>query len=242
MLRTPRPATEPRDGPTRNFHEKYRKNTPRAEILEPQENTPKYRKNTKNAHFWYFGGIFSVFSKFRESRISGRGVFFRYFSWKFRVGPFRGSVAGRGVLNLCAFSAPWHFVGRLIFVHLQCWEALPFARIQRQRCIKFRVLRAQEFYTPLALNSQKGQCLPALEVYKNQSPICWSRSRAKLYTPPSLPPPISGYKAFFRGGGVGVYILRPPAPGILYAPPFYTPPTPRRVFSGEGLENPNLLK
>ena len=34
MLRTPRPATEPRDGPTRNFHEKYRKNTPRAEILQ----------------------------------------------------------------------------------------------------------------------------------------------------------------------------------------------------------------
>ena len=31
-----------------------------------------------------------------------------------------------------------------------------------------------------------------------------------------------------------MYILRPHAPGILYAPPFYTPPTPRRVFSGEG--------
>ena len=64
----------------------------------------KYRENTKNAHFWYFGGIFSVFSgyfggKFWESRISGRGVFFQYFSWKFRIGPFRGSVAGRGVLN-----------------------------------------------------------------------------------------------------------------------------------------------
>ena len=37
----------------------------------------KYRKNTENGHFWYFGGIFSVFSeyfggKFWESRISGR--------------------------------------------------------------------------------------------------------------------------------------------------------------------------
>ena len=30
-----------------------------------------------------------------------------------------------------------------------------------------------------------------------------------------------------------MYILRPAA-RILYAPPFYTPPTPRRVFSGEG--------
>ena len=29
-----------------------------------------------------------------------------------------------------------------------------------------------------------------------------------------------------------MYILRPHAAGILYAPPFYTPPTPRRVFSG----------
>ena len=36
-----------------------------------------------------------------------------------------------------------------------------------QRCVKFRVLRAQDFYTPLALNCQKGQRLPALEVYKH---------------------------------------------------------------------------
>ena len=71
--------------------------TPR---IYPQ-NTPKipkkYPQNTKNAHFWYFFGIFGVFSW--GSRISVRGVFFRYFSWKFRVGPSRGSVAGRGVLN-----------------------------------------------------------------------------------------------------------------------------------------------
>ena len=26
--------------------------------------------------------------------------------------------------------------GRLIFIHLQCWEVLPFCRFQRQRCIK----------------------------------------------------------------------------------------------------------
>ena len=31
-----------------------------------------------------------------------------------------------------------------------------------------------------------------------------------------------------------MYILRPRAAEILYAPPFYTPPTPRRVFSGVG--------
>ena len=60
--------------------------------------------------------------------------------------------------------------GRLIFIHLQCWEVLPFCRFQRQRCIKVRVLRAQDFYTPLALKTAKGQPLPALEVYKKQSP------------------------------------------------------------------------
>ena len=42
-------------------------------------------------------------------------------------------------------------------------------------------------------------------------------------------------KGIFRGRGVGVYILRPHAAGILYhPPPFYTPPTPRRVFQGWG--------
>ena len=34
-----------------------------------------------------------------------KGVFFRYFSWKFRVGPFRGSVAGRGVLKFTRLHA-----------------------------------------------------------------------------------------------------------------------------------------
>ena len=63
------------------------------------------------------------------------------------------------------------FSGRLIFIHLQCWEVLPFCLFQRQRCIKIRVLRAQDFYTPLALKTAKGQHLPALEVYKNESPI-----------------------------------------------------------------------
>ena len=62
--------------------------------------------------------------------------------------------------------------GRLIFIHLQCWEVLPFCRFQRQRCIK--ILCPDEdpdFYTPLALENGKRQHLPALEVYKNQSPF-----------------------------------------------------------------------
>ena len=48
---------------------------------------------------------------------------------------------------------------------------LLFLTIQRQRCIKILCPKDPEFYTPLALNCQKGQHLPAPEVYKNQSPI-----------------------------------------------------------------------
>ena len=60
--------------------------------------------------------------------------------------------------------------GGLIFMHLRCWKVLPFLTIQRQRCIKMLCPKDPEFYTPLALNCQKGQHLPALEVYKYQSP------------------------------------------------------------------------
>ena len=52
-------------------------------------------------------------------------------------------------------------------------------------------------------------------------------SRAKLYTPPP-PSPHLWPQGVFQGRGVGVYISRPPAARILYAPPSYTPPTPRR--------------
>ena len=63
--------------------------------------------------------------------------------------------------------------GRLIFIHHQCWEVLPFCRFQRQRCIKILCPKDPDFYTPLALKTAKGQHLPALVVYKNQSPnVC----------------------------------------------------------------------
>ena len=43
-----------------------------------------------------------------------------------------------------------------------------------------------------------------------------------IFTPPPLPH--SWLKGIFQGRGVGVYILRPRAAGILYAPPLlYTP-------------------
>ena len=40
------------------------------------------------------------------------------------------------------------------------WEVLPFGPLQRQRCIKIRVLRAQDFNTPLALKTAKGRAAP----------------------------------------------------------------------------------
>ena len=77
----------------------------------------------------------------------------------------QGLVVGQGSLS------PQAWTGRLIFIHLHCWEVLPFCIFRRQRCIKIRVLRAQDFYTPLALKTAKGQHLPALEVSKHQSPM-----------------------------------------------------------------------
>ena len=76
----------------------------------------------------------------------------------------------------------WHILGsyclliwgagvvEIVFIHLQPWEVLPFLTMQRQRCVKILCPKDPAFYTPLALNCQKGQHLSALEVYKNQSP------------------------------------------------------------------------
>ena len=91
LLRTPRPATEPRDGLTRKFHEKYRKNTPRAEILESQENTPKIPKmgifGTLGVFFRYFRGILGANSGTPEFR-----------AWGYFFGIFRGN-SGSGHLG-----------------------------------------------------------------------------------------------------------------------------------------------
>ena len=60
-----------RDGPTRNFHEKCRKNTPRPEILDSQslpQNTPqKHRK----AHLGYFSVFWGYFLGVPEFRARG---------------------------------------------------------------------------------------------------------------------------------------------------------------------------
>ena len=61
--------------------------------------------------------------------------------------------------------------GRLIFIHLQCWEVLSFSTIQRQRCIKILCPKDPELYTPLPLNCRKGQNVAALEVNKISPPF-----------------------------------------------------------------------
>ena len=55
-----------------------------------------------------------------------------------------------------------------------------------------------EFYTPLALNCQKGQHLPALEVYRNQSPIFGDGF--KSFIPATEPlDPRRGFEGFLKG-------------------------------------------
>ena len=77
--------------------------------------------------------------------------------------------------ELIAITFSWLNDGRLILIHLHCWELLLFLTIQRQRCIKILCPRDPEFYTPLALNSRERQRPPALEVYKNQFPKWFSK-------------------------------------------------------------------
>ena len=58
---------------------------------------------------------------------------------------------------------------------------LPFCCFQRQRCIEILCPKDPDFYTPLVLKTAKGQHLPALEVYKNQSFREWPRYCRKEY-------------------------------------------------------------
>ena len=95
----------------------------------------------------------------------------------------------------------------------------PFVASQHQHCRKFCILRAQDLLYSAGTNCQKNRrTLPALEVYKNQSPEEKRNSREKLHTPPS---PHFWPNGIFQGRGAGVYILRSLAAGIfiLYTPP-----------------------
>ena len=78
--------------------------------------------------------------------------------------------------------------GRLICIHLQCWEVLPFCRLQRQRCIKILCPKDPVFYIPLALKTAKGQLLPALEVYKtSRCGMACARGQRRSSIKTSLP-------------------------------------------------------
>ena len=80
-----------------------KKNTPRPEILDSQnlppkypENTEKIPQNTKNARFWYFFGIFSVFG----------GIFlgFQNFCPRGIFSVFFVEIPGRAISGLCSRS------------------------------------------------------------------------------------------------------------------------------------------
>ena len=51
--------------------------------------------------------------------------------------------------------------GRLIFIHLQCWEELLFCRFQRQRCIKIRVLKGTGFLYAAGIENDKRVAPPS---------------------------------------------------------------------------------
>ena len=90
----------PRNGPTRNFHEKYRKNTPRPEIPDSQNLPPKYPENTEKIPPKYQKCAFLVFFRYFwgiswGSRISARGVFFWYFFVE---------IPARAISGLCSRS------------------------------------------------------------------------------------------------------------------------------------------
>ena len=87
---------------------KYRKNTPRAEILEPQENTPKIPEKIPKCAFlvfWgYFFGIFGVFwGQILGVQNFGPGGIFSVFLVET---PGQAISGGRGVLKCCLLSAP----------------------------------------------------------------------------------------------------------------------------------------
>ena len=53
------------------------------------------------------------------------------------------------------------FHGRLIFIHLPALEVLPFCHSQRQRCIKSRVLGAQDFLCTAGSENGKRTAPPS---------------------------------------------------------------------------------
>ena len=113
--------------------------TPKIPRKYPQ-NTPKYQKCPFWIFFRYFRGIFLGFQNFGLVFVL-RGILL----WKFRVGPSRGSVPGRGVLTpICQSDllVEWKFRGFFIserqifsrvlppdFFSSFLWERVPRTKI-----------------------------------------------------------------------------------------------------------------
>ena len=137
----------------------------------------------------------------------------------------------------------------------------PFCNVSRDNCViphknkHKRVLRYYRYkYCAIWKVSLLGLQAPKPRKIQGQKSVSWLSGSVKVtqklpfwsLLSPFLsnfpgrtyirPPPSPHFwpKGVFLGRGAGVYILRPRAAGSLYAPLFYTPPTPRRVFSGEG--------
>ena len=114
--------------------------------------------------------------------------------------------------------------------------------------LRTRILRTRGFFWVLSFQHFKANfCPPKIGTLEmHLPPHIWAKktsSFAKIpgrnyIRPPPPSPPFLAKRHFPGEGGGGVYFEaprgRPHAAGILYAPPFYTPPTPRRVFSGVG--------
>ena len=143
-------------------------------------------KSLRRQIFDTFWGSFRPFSLVHKRVVFEKGGFGGFFTrnenWNegtftkttfLRNRPFVSArhLAGTFISQPCPTHARYKINGGLIFIHHQCWDVLPFCRFQRQRCIKILCPKDPDFYMPLALKTAKGQHLPALVVYKDQSPI-----------------------------------------------------------------------
>ena len=101
-LRTPRPAAETRDGPTRNFHQKYRKICPPKYLKIPKKMPPKPKKSPVWVFWGVFGGQLGGFQNFGPG-----GIFPAFFV----------EILGWAIPGLCSRSG--HSQGHPL------WEGLP---------------------------------------------------------------------------------------------------------------------
>ena len=103
--------------------------------------------------------------------------------------------------------------------------------LQRLRAWLFFSDRDRRAFQPSARNLQLRLALNLRQLV-SEKPTC----PLSLFQGETIyaPPPLFWPKGIFQGRGVGVYILRPHAAGILYPPPFIRPPPLGGCFQGWG--------